>query len=177
MKILTMKQLRKTKKDMLCSIFNHKLTSPKRRMSAEKITLVYAITFTPKMISYCHMLQFTRRVFDSSFISFIVHEKEFSISNYKGVFWKTNSYEMHDCAQSHSGLFKRRISNFLLLRYYSVNSFLFERSVSESKLVGSAWSCIVVIGPRNKCFKYALLFGNRYHLRAPSIYFTTLLTP
>ena len=128
------------------------------------------------MICYCHMLQFTRRVFDSSFISFIVHGKEFSISNYKGVFWKTNLYEMHDCDQSHSGLFKMRISNFSLLWYYSVNSFFFERSVSESKLVGLAWSCIVVIGPWNKCFKYTLLFGNCYHLRAPSIYFTTLLT-
>ena len=162
---------------MLSSIFNHKLTSPKRRMSAEKTTFVYTITFTPTMICYCHMLKFTRRVFDSSFISIIVDEKEFSISNYKVVFWKINLYEMHDCAQSYSGLFKRRISNFSLFWYYSVNSFLFEKSVWESKLVGSAWSCIVVIGPWNKYFKYALLFGNHYHLRAPSICFTTLLTP
>ena len=77
------------RKTMLCSIFNHKLTSAKRRMSAEKITFVYAITFTPKMICYCHMLKFTRRVFDSSIISFIVDEKEFSISNDKVVFWES----------------------------------------------------------------------------------------
>ena len=48
-------------------------------MSAQKITFAYAITFTPKMICYCHTPEFTRGVFDSSLISLIVHEKELSI--------------------------------------------------------------------------------------------------
>ena len=61
-------------------------------------------------------------------------------------FGKVNLHKMHDHARSHYGLFKKRISDLSLFWYSSVSSFPFERSIPKSKVAGSGWSCIVVIG-------------------------------
>ena len=63
-------------------------------MSAQKITVAYAITFTPKMICYCHTPEFTRGVFDSSLISLIVHERSYPSGTKRLSFEKAN---LHTC--------------------------------------------------------------------------------
>ena len=95
------------RKAMLCGIFNHKLSSLKRQMPAQKTTFLD--------LSLCMITSFpsgTTRPSSS----------------------KDNLHEMHDHAPSHCGLFKKRISYFPLC-YYSMNSFLVEKPISYQKLL------------------------------------------
>ena len=133
-----MKQFMSRKKAMLCSIFNHKHSPSKIRMSAYKTTFVYAIKTTPKMIViYRNLPKESLTVLSHLQLCMITS----SPSGTTGLFFgKNNLHEMHDSARSHSGLFKKRISNFLLLWQYSVNSFLFERSILES----SCWFGLIL---------------------------------